>query len=326
MYRLRTALMATAVVGCLTTGCSKKTASDQELVTDIQAKLYGDAVTKPANVTVDAKGGVVTLSGDVPSSDVELEAMKVANSTAGVNSVNDQMKINTAMAANLTPNGSALQPVPQPALQGTPSSYPVYAPPAARQPVPPRYAERRPEPSPAPVVPREPARLTIPAGERVSVRMIDSISSAQNTAGQVFRASLNGPLMSQGRVVIPAGAPASVLLSSAKGAGRIKGSSQLEVRLSALEAHGRSYPVDSSVFDEVGKGRGKNTVLRTGIGAGIGAAIGAIAGGGKGAAIGSAVGGGAGFGSDALTHGQQVKIPSETVLNFQLEAPLTIVE
>jgi len=58
---------------------------------------------------------------------------------------------------------------------------------------------------------------------------------------------------------------------------------------------------------------------------GIGAIIGAIAGGGKGAAIGAAAGGGLGGGVQAATKGQQIKLPSETVLNFTLQAPLTVV-
>jgi hypothetical protein len=156
--------------------------------------------------------------------------------------------------------------------------------------------------------------------------MIDSINSARDTTGQVFRASLYAPLVSHGRVLVRAGAPVSVLLADAKGAGRIRGNSELEVRLSRLEYHGHSYPVDSSVYEETGKGRGKGTAVRTGVGAAAGAIIGAIAGGGKGAAIGSAAGGGAGFGSAIFTHGQQVKIPSETVLHFRLEAPLHLTE
>ena len=98
----------------------------------------------------------------------------------------------------------------------------------------------------------------------------------------------------------------------------------LEVRTSRIEYRGRRYPIDSSVFAEEGKARGKQTAVRTGVGAVAGGIIGAIAGGGKGAAIGSAAGGGAGFGSDLFTHGQQVKIPSETRLTFRLEAPLRV--
>jgi len=56
----------------------------------------------------------------------------------------------------------------------------------------------------------------------------------------------------------------------------------------------------------------------------LGAIIGAIAGGGKGAAIGTIAGAGAGGAVQVLTHGQQIRIPSETTLDFRLEAPLTV--
>ena len=52
--------------------------------------------------------------------------------------------------------------------------------------------------------------------------------------------------------------------------------------------------------------------------------IGAIAGGGKGAAIGAAAGAGAGGAYQAATRGKQVKVPSETKLDFQLEQPVTV--
>lgn len=67
------------------------------------------------------------------------------------------------------------------------------------------------------------AEVTIPAGERVTVRMIDAIDSDRNQAGQVFRASLASPLVSRGRVVVPTGAPVTVVLANESDAGRIKG-------------------------------------------------------------------------------------------------------
>jgi hypothetical protein len=164
----------------------------------------------------------------------------------------------------------------------------------------------------------------VPAGEHVEVRMIDSIDSARNSAGETFRATLSAPLLSHGQVVVPAGAPVSVLLANASSAGRIHGRSELELRLTRIQINGRGYPVSTSIYEETGKARGKQTAVRTGVGAAAGAIIGAIAGGGKGAAIGSAAGGGAGFGVNALTHGQQVKIPSETILTFRLLRSLTI--
>jgi len=56
----------------------------------------------------------------------------------------------------------------------------------------------------------------------------------------------------------------------------------------------------------------------------LGALIGGLAGGGKGAAIGAAAGGGAGVGLQAFTKGKQIKIPSETRLDFTLQQPFDI--
>jgi hypothetical protein len=154
--------------------------------------------------------------------------------------------------------------------------------------------------------------------------MVDGIDSSKNTVGQEFQASLDAPVTSGDRVVLPAGTPCTVTLQGVKSAGRIKGQSEVAVALSSIRYQGRTYAVNTTAVEQQGKARGKQTAVRTGIGAAAGALIGGLAGGGKGAAIGSAVGGGAGFGVNALTHGQQVKIPSETVLTFQLQAPLRV--
>ena len=58
-------------------------------------------------------------------------------------------------------------------------------------------------------------------------------------------------------------------------------------------------------------------------GAAVGSIIGA-AGGGKGAVVGAGVGGGLGAGSEVITKGEQVKMPSETLLDFTLQQELSI--
>ncbi|MFL6450337.1 MAG: BON domain-containing protein [Bryobacteraceae bacterium] len=333
---------ATVLLSIIGVGCGQKSGNDQSLVTDIQSKLYADNTTRQANVTVAAKDGVVTLSGDVPSSDVELQAMKLANATAGVRRVDDQMKVNGApgaMSANEPPAG--LASTPGSALTGSASSPSNSAQNPAAAASAPAPAVNPAHTTPAPAVaessrsenasapepkrkPAEPQHVTIPAGDRLSVRTADAIDSGKASVGQTFQASLDAPLTAEGRVIVPAGAPATLQIQSVKGAGRIKGSSELSVRVTSIEYRGKSYEVDSSTYADAGKARGKQTAVKTGVGAAAGAVIGAIAGGGKGAAIGSAAGGGAGFGWNALTHGEQVKIPSETVLTFKLAAPLTL--
>jgi hypothetical protein len=56
----------------------------------------------------------------------------------------------------------------------------------------------------------------------------------------------------------------------------------------------------------------------------VGAALGGIFGGGRGAAIGAGAGGGAGTAGAASTGNTQVRIPSETKLDFTLEQPVDI--
>jgi hypothetical protein len=316
MYRIRIALLAAVAVGGLTLACGPKGPNDQALTSDIQSKLYANDATRAANVKVTVSNGAVTLSGDVPSSDVELQAMKIANSASGVRGVTDQMKVNTALAAAPAPPPDATPAPAEPA--------PAKANPAA---APAKQASA--EPPPAASEPMRPARpatrtYTIPAGTRLGIRMIDSIDTGKNTEGQTFRASLDAPLTSGGRVVVPAGAPVTVLLAASKGAGRIKGQSSLELRATSLGVNGETVPINTAAYTQQGSARGKQSAIRTGIGAAAGALIGGLAGGGKGAAIGSIAGGGAGAGFQLATHGQQVKIPSETQLAFQLESPLTV--
>ncbi len=317
MYRPALILSVAFLWGSI--GCGNKHVSDGALATQIKAKLYSDAATKPAAITVGVKDGVVTLGGDVPTADVELAAMKMANGTAGVKRVDDQMKVNAAVAENSPAPSASAQPESTP----TPQSAPGPAAASESQAPPPSNPAPVANPAPAPVAPA-PVRFTIPAGEHVTVRTIETIDSSHNVAGQVFRATLYSPLVSHRTVVVPAGARVSILLANSQSAGRFKGHSSLEVRLSSLEYHGRRYRIDSSIYEETGKGRGAQTAKRTGIGAVAGAIIGGIAGGGKGAAIGAGAGAGAGAGVQLFTHGQKVRIPSETLLTFRLRAPLRI--
>jgi len=85
------------------------------------------------------------------------------------------------------------------------------------------------------------------------------------------------------------------------------------------------YNIQTDQYHREGTSRGKNTAEKVGAGSVIGAIIGGIAGGGKGAAIGAAAGGGVGGGVQAATKGQQIKLPSETVLNFGLQSSLTVI-
>src|SRR5882724_1361461 len=166
--------------------------------------------------------------------------------------------------------------------------------------------------------------VTIPAGQSLLVRMIDGVDSSKNHVGDVFHASLETDLTVGNSVVARKGTDVYGRLAEAKEAGHFSGSSELQLELTRIVIDGRDYPVVSSDYTLQGKGRGSNTAKKVGGGAVAGAIIGAIAGGGKGAAIGAGVGSAAGAGVQVLTRGQQVKVPSETLLEFRLQQPATV--
>ena len=166
--------------------------------------------------------------------------------------------------------------------------------------------------------------LSIPSGTVVAVRMIDSVDSTTNQVGDQFHASLENDVVVNGRILAPKGADVYGKLATVKSAGTIQGQSQLELELTGIRINGNILPVVSGDYEVAGKSRGKQSAERIGGGAALGAIIGAIAGGGKGAAIGATAGAGAGTAVQVLTKGQQVKVPSETVLDFTLRAPIII--
>jgi hypothetical protein len=166
--------------------------------------------------------------------------------------------------------------------------------------------------------------VTIPAGQSMLVRMIDAVDSSKNHVGDVFHASLETDLTVGNTVVAKKGTDIYGRLAEAKEAGHFSGSSELQLELTRIVIDGHDYPVVSSDYTLQGKGRGSNTAKKVGIGAIAGTIIGAAAGGGKGAAIGAAAGGATGAGVQVLTKGQQVKVPSETVLEFRLQQPATV--
>ena len=167
-------------------------------------------------------------------------------------------------------------------------------------------------------------RITVPAGTRILIRMVDSIDTTKQQTGFRFTATLETNLQAEDAVVARRGSTLYGRLAQASSAGRMSGSSELTLELTDIVINGTAYPLLTSTYEVKGKGEGGNTAKKVVGGAGLGALIGGIAGGGKGAAIGAAAGGGLGGGVQAATKGQQIKLPSETVLNFTLQSPLTV--
>jgi hypothetical protein len=161
---------------------------------------------------------------------------------------------------------------------------------------------------------------TIDAGTNITVRTNEAIDSDDND-GRVYSASVEQDVTDRnGSIAIPKGSDVELVVKRAS-------NSELTVDLDSLTVNGQRYGVEvdeNVVRSERREGLGANerTGKYVGGGAVLGAIIGAIAGGGKGAAIGAGAGAAAGAGTQVLTRGKSVYVPSESLLTFRLSEPI----
>ena len=316
----------------LAVGCNKAP-NDAQVSSDIQNKLNSDSGLQGKQIGVQSSNGIVTLSGSVDNDAQRDAAARYASSEPGVHQIINNLKVPEVSAPAET-----AQETPAPASKPSPrarhASRPHRAPPPSDSSMndvttttmassaPPAPINLTPPP---PSGPPAPVKVTIPSGTTMAVRLVDTIDSERSQPGQTFHATLDSPLAVEGDVAVPAGYDVEGHIVDVKSAGKFAGQSLLALQLDRVKVGDKYYAIQTDQYRRQGSSRGKNTAGKVGAGAGIGAIIGAIAGGGKGAAIGAAAGGGLGGGVQAATKGQQIKLPSETVLNFTLQAPVTVV-
>ena len=343
-----------AVVLAIAMGCARKP-DDAKVSSDIQGKFSQDSGLSTKQLTVQASDGVVTLRGTVDNDAQREAAGRQAASVPGVRTVVNNLQIGSAPAivavATPRPTSATRSTSAPPADKANASvgkktsrarasdnpkaaensgsdssadqasasdqSAPEAASPAA--PVDNSAAAQAPPPP-------SPKQLIIDQGTQLTVRLIDPIDSEKNQAGDTFHATLNTPLTSDGEEAVPAGVELTGHLVDVKSAGKFAGQSVVVLQLDSLSSAGKTYNLETDQYRKEGSSRGKSTAEKVGGGAILGGIIGAIAGGGKGAAIGTAAGAGAGGGVQAASKSQQIKLPSETVLNFVLQSPITVMQ
>ena len=320
-----TSFLTAGVLGIAlwTAGCKAKTPAppnDQQIAAGVQAKLQAESELAQQNLQVSAASGVVTLSGSVTDEASRALAGNDAGTVSGVKSVVNNLVVQpvplsmdqTAAAAKPQAGSSKAQTTSSQRTTATPVQQ------SAQQPAQ-QQSYAAPEP-PKPVV----RQVTLPAGTVLPIRLTETLSSQTAESNQAFHGSLASDIGIHGVIAIPHGSAVTGRVVEAQDAAHFKGSSLLSIELTQVNVRGARLSLMTEALTQKGEGRGKNTAMKAGGGAALGSIIGALAGGGKGAAIGALAGGGAGAGVNAVTRGQQVVLPSETVLHFTLQAPLTL--
>jgi len=178
--------------------------------------------------------------------------------------------------------------------------------------------------------------LSIPRDSTLLIELESGLSSDASQRGDRFQA----------RVIEPrefAGAIVDGRVTQVKRAGKVKGTSELQLSFEAIHLQdGRTAALradvvelvdmgnrdDAGTVDSEGgvKGRSstKDDSSRVGASTGIGAIIGAVVGGGKGAAIGAAIGGGIGAGTVFTKRGQDVRLDRGQQMKIRTETEVRI--
>jgi BON domain len=325
-----------SAAGCKSTPAAPAT-DDATLSTALHSRISGDSALSAEPIQTSVQNGVATLNGTVSSEAARSLAASDAAQVTGIRTVVNNLSVQPAQTA-AAPPAPEVKPAPEPVRPAekekkpTPAKKqvarydaPIAAPversaPAPIQETPAPVAQAAPAPPPPPAF----RSVTIASGSTIPVRITQTLDSATTQQGENFSGVVATDVIIDGLVAIPQGTPVTGRVDEVHEAAHFKGSSLLTVELTSINRKGEKIPVTTEPFSKEGAGRGKNTAEKVGGGAAVGAILGGIFGGGKGAAIGAASGGALGAGANTVTRGQQVQIPSETLIRFRLTNAIAV--
>ncbi len=174
---------------------------------------------------------------------------------------------------------------------------------------------------------------TVQRGERIRVRMNETLSSKTARVGDTFTTDVTEPVYStNGVVVIPVGSKIVGRVNSVTQAKKGGDPGKIDVRFTEVKLpNGTRRSINGSLTDldtkkaksdneggASGDDRKNDKLIFIGGGAGGGAILGGLIGGGKGAAIGAILGGLGGFAGERLTKGEDAEVKSGTEFGIYL--------
>lgn len=161
---------------------------------------------------------------------------------------------------------------------------------------------------------------TVPAGTKIPLQILSSVSTKTAAVGDKVYLQTNFPVGAEGKILIPAGSYVSATVTSAKRGGKIKGKAELYIRFDSITLPNgvtRDFRATVSGLDGSnpgrvdraegkieGEGNKSGDMVKVGEGAAWGTMIGGVAGrSSMGAGIGAAAGAAAGLAGILLTRG-----------------------
>jgi hypothetical protein len=161
----------------------------------------------------------------------------------------------------------------------------------------------------------------IPSGTELDVRLERPLSSDTAQVEDRFEATTAVDLRENGRVLIPEGSRVRGVVTGVRNAGRVERTGELQLSFDQITVNGRNYAMRATVTEALEAGGYREDAGKIGTGAAVGAILGGILGGVKGAITGILIGGG---GVVAATEGEDVNLPSGTILRVRLDQDLDV--
>jgi hypothetical protein len=173
---------------------------------------------------------------------------------------------------------------------------------------------------------QRPKLVTLEPGTRISIRVEENISTDRNRSGDVFRGSLDSPLIVNGFVLAEKGARVLGEVEKSKRARLLGSRADLSLRLTEISmADGQRVAIQTSRWEEKGAHGSVADTPKMAAGAALGAVVGALTGAAR----------GAGFVSDdagarknrpPAANKRNLVLTTGAQLTFRVVAPVTITE
>ncbi|HSQ60822.1 MAG TPA: YMGG-like glycine zipper-containing protein [Acidobacteriota bacterium] len=168
--------------------------------------------------------------------------------------------------------------------------------------------------------------IVAPSGTSVIAQLETQLSTETSSSGDPFVATTLGPIVIDGRNVIPAGSRIDGVVQDVQASGRIKDRARMTlVFLKVVDYAGKTHTLSAVPLTIQAASETRDDVLKIAAGGAVGAVIGAISGKKNGAVIGAAIGAGAGTILVLATKGEDVELPQGQQVNVQLTGPMSFV-